>query len=308
MKAVMKNRLSFLTALAVLLILASIGPRTFSQEPTPTIRAEVALVNVVFTIIDRQGKHLSGFKPTDFEVFENKQPQTIEYFSELGKGSEVPLTIALLIDTSASVKDKLEIEKATASEFFKEILRPSKDLALILQFDSDVNLVQDFTQDQKILTKALAKLEAKSVTSLYDAVYLASEEKLKKEIGRKIILVITDGEDTGSMIRKDRAIEAAQRNDIVIYGIGVLGSEGTNFEVLKSFAKETGGIAFTPHAKFSEIQAAFKSIGREIQGQYSLAYVSTNPKKDGTYRSIDLRCKVRGAQVRSRKGYYAPKP
>jgi VWFA-related protein len=308
MKAVMKNRLTVFSILTVLLVLASIGPRSFSQEPTATIRTEVSLVNVVFTLIDKQGKHLSGFKPTDFEVFEDKQPQKIEYFSEMGKGSDVPLTIALLIDTSASVIGTLDFEKATASEFFKEILRPAKDLALIMQFDSEVNLVQDFTQDQRTLTRALQRLEAGNNTALYDAIYLAAEEKLKKEIGRKVMVVITDGEDTGSKVRKTEAIEAAQRNDVVIYGIGVLGKEGTNFGVLKNFAKETGGAAFTPQAKFSEIQDAFKSIGREIQGQYSLAYFSTNQKKDGAYRAIDLRCKTRGIQIRARKGYYAPKP
>jgi VWFA-related protein len=308
MKAVMKNRLTVFSILAVLLILASIGARTFSQESPATIRAEVSLVNIVFTIIDKEGKHLSSFKQTDFEVFEDKNPQKIEYFSQMGKGSDVPLTIALLIDTSASVKDTLDLEKATAAEFFKEVLRPTKDLALIMQFDSEVNLVQDFTQDQKTLTRALQRLEAGNNTALYDAIYLAAEEKLKKEVGRKVMLVITDGEDTGSKVRKEAAIEAAQRNDVVIYGIGVQGSESYNFfNVLKSFAKETGGIAFSPRAKFSEIQAAFQSIGRDIQGQYSLAYVSTNQKKDGAYRSIDLRCKTRGVQVRARKGYYAPK-
>lgn len=307
MKVVMKNRLSVFSILAVLLILASIGPRSFSQDPPTTIRTEVSLVNVVFTIIDKQSKHPGSFKSTDFEVFEDKQPQKIEYFSEMGKGSDVPLTIALLIDTSASVKDTLDFEKATAAEFFKDVLRPAKDLALIMQFDSEVNLVQDFTQDQKTLTRALQRLEAGNNTALYDAIYLAAEEKLKKETGRKVMVVITDGEDTGSKIRKIEAIEAAQRNDVVIYGIGVQGS-GTNFlSTLKSFAKETGGIAFNPQAKFSEIQDAFKSIGREIQGQYSLAYVSTNQKKDGAYRAIDLRCKTRGIQIRARKGYYAPK-
>ncbi len=303
----MKNRLAVLPALIALLLLSSIDLPTFSQEYNPTIRTEVSLVNVVFTILNKQGKHLSGFKQSDFQVFEDKQPQKIEYFSELGKGSDVPLTIALLIDTSASVKDTLEIEKRTASEFFTEILRPSRDLALIMQFDSDVNLVQDFTQDQKVLTRALKRLEAGNNTSLYDAIYLAAEEKLNKEIGRKVMLVLSDGEDTGSKMRKEQAIEAAQRNDVVIYGIGVLGNEGTNFKVLKSFAKETGGSVFTPNAKLGEIQTAFRAIGREIQGQYSLAYVSTNPKRDGAYRSIDLRCKVRGVQLRSRKGYYAPK-
>ena len=278
------------------------------QEPQTTIRAEVALVNVVFTAVDRDNRPIQGLKPDDFQILENRVPQKIEYFSAVGKGSEVPLTIALLIDTSGSVKDKLEFEKQTAAEFFREILRPEKDLALIIQFDSEVNLVQDFTQRQSDLLKALDSLKAGNSTALYDAVYLAAEEKLKGEVGRKVMVVITDGEDTSSKLRKEEAIEAAQKGDVLIYGIGVRSDEfGSNFGVLKKFAEETEGAFFSPRAKLAEIEEAFQAIGREIQGQYSLAYISTNRKRDGSFRSIDLRCKVRGVRIRARKGYYAPK-
>jgi VWFA-related protein len=284
------------------------GGPVYAQDPQTTIRAEVALVDVVFTAIDRNGHPVHGLKAEDFEIFEDKGLQKIEYFSELGKTSRVPLTIALLIDTSGSVKNKLDYEKTTAAEFFKEVLRPEKDLALIIQFDSDVNLVQDFTQSQNDLLNALDSLRAGNSTALYDAVFLAADEKLKQEVGRKVMVVITDGEDTSSKMRKEEAIQAAQKNDVLIYGIGVRGDEyGTNFGVLKKFAEETGGAFFSPRAKFTEIQAAFRAIGEEIQGQYSLAYSSTNKNKDGAFRSIDLRCKVKGVRVRARKGYYAPK-
>jgi VWFA-related protein len=282
--------------------------RSFGQESQTTIRAEVALVNLVFTAVDKNGRPVRGLRPEDFQVFENKQPQKIEYFSDLSKGSDVPLTIALLIDTSGSVKDKLEYEKTTAAEFFTEILRPNKDLALIIQFDSDVNLVQDFTQKQSDLLNALNSLRAGNSTALYDAVYLAAEEKLRDETGRKVMVVITDGEDTSSKLKKEEAIEAAQRSDVLIYGIGVKSDEfPSNFGVLKKFAEETGGIFFSPHARLAEIQTAFRAIGEDIQGQYSLAYSSTNKKKDGTFRAIDLRCKAGGVRIRVRKGYYAPK-
>jgi VWFA-related protein len=296
--------LRFILAGAAILSLCSSGMP--QQESQTTIRAEVALVNVVFTAIDKDGRPVPGLKADDFQIFENRTPQNIEYFSALGKGSEVPLTIALLIDTSGSVKKKLDFEKDTAAEFLKEVLRPSKDLALIIQFDADVNLVQDFTQRQEDLLRALEGLKAGNSTALYDAVYLAAEEKLKGEIGRKVMVVITDGDDTSSKVHKEEAIEAAQKHDVIIYGIGVR-SEDFVPGVLKKFADETGGAFFSPHAQFSEIQAAFRAIGEEIQGQYSLAYSSTNKKKDGTFRSIDLRCKVRGVRVRTRKGYYAPK-
>ena len=289
-------------------ILSVSPPGVSAQDPQTTIRAEVALVNVVFTAIDRKGRPVHDLKMGDFQIYENKELQTIEYFSALGKASDVPLTIALLIDTSGSVKDKLDFEKATAAEFFKEVLRPNKDLALIIQFDADVNLVQDFTQKQDDLLNALDSLKAGNSTALYDAVFLAAEEKLRKEVGRKVMVVITDGEDTSSRMRKEDAIQAAQKNDVLIYGIGVQGEEyGTNFGVLKKFAEETGGAFFSPHARLSEIQEAFRAIGEEIQGQYSLAYSSTNRKKDGSFRSIDLRCKVSGVRIRTRKGYYAPR-
>ncbi len=282
------------------------GPGASAQDSQTTIRAEVALVDVVFTATDHNGRPVRDLKADDFQIFEDKAPQKIEYFSSLGKGSEVPLTIALLIDTSGSVKDKLEYEKATAAEFFKEILRPNRDLALIIQFDADVNLVQDFTQSQNNLVNALEGLRAGNSTALYDAVYLAADEKLKGEIGRKVMVIITDGGDTSSKLRKEVAVEAAQKSNALIYGIGVRSAD-SDFGVLKKFAEETGGAFFSPRARFDEIQAAFRAIGEEIQGQYSLAYSSTNKKRDGSFRSIDLRCKVRGVRIRTRRGYYAPK-
>jgi Ca-activated chloride channel homolog len=300
--------LFFALVLAGLALSSSTGLQAFIEEdPQATIRAEVALVNVVFSVTNSNGVPIRGLKAKDFQILEDKQPQNIDYFSELGKETDIPLTIALLVDTSASVKDKLDFEKTTAAEFFTDVLRPKKDLALIMQFDSDVNLVQDFTQDKGALIKALKSLEAGNNTSLYDAIYLAAEDRLKKEVGRKVMLVISDGEDNGSKIRKEEAIEAAQRNDVVIYGIGVQTEEKANFGVLKSFAKETGGAFFSPRASLGEIKSAFQSIGRELQGQYSIGYISTNKKRDGSYRAISLRCKAGDVRIRVRKGYYAPR-
>jgi VWFA-related protein len=299
----------FVLIALIFLVIAGICQNDVSgQESQPTIRAEVALVNVFFTAKDKDGRPVRNLKADDFQVFENRRPQQIEYFSELGEKSDVPLTIALLIDTSGSVKEKLEYEKTTAAEFFREILRPNRDLALIIQFYSEVVLVQDFTQSQTDLINALSSLRAGNSTALYDAVYLAAEEKLKHEIGRKIMVVITDGEDTASKISKEEAIEVAQKSDTLIYGIGVRSPGfGHDFGVLKKFAEETGGEFFSPRARLDEIREAFRSIGEDIQGQYSLAYQSDNGIKDGKFRSIRIRCKVRGVRIRARKGYYAPR-
>jgi VWFA-related protein len=278
-------------------------------QETTTIRAEVSLVNVVFTATDRRGRPVPNLKADDFRVFENRRLQKIEYFSPMDKAGKVPLTIAFLIDTSGSVRDKLEYEKTTAREFFKEVLRPNKDLALIIQFDSEVTLVQDFTQNTNVLISALDDLlKAGNSTSLYDAIFLAAEEKLRSEAGRKVMVVVTDGEDTASKVRKEEAIEAAQKSDAVIYGIGVRGKGyGTNFDVLEQFAEETGGAFFSPRAELDELREAFRSIGEDIRGQYSLAYSPIDKRKDGAFRTIEIRCKERGVHIRARKGYYAPK-
>ena len=261
-------------------ILSVSPPGVSAQDPQATIRAEVALVNVVFTAIDRKGRPVHDLKMGDFQIYENKELQTIEYFSALGKASDVPLTIALLIDTSGSVKDKLDFEKATAAEFFKEVLRPNKDLALIIQFDADVNLVQDFTQKQDDLLNALDSLKAGNSTALYDAVFLAAEEKLRKEVGRKVMVVITDGEDTSSRMRKEDAIQAAQKNDVLIYGIGVQGEEyGTNFGVLKKFAEETGGAFSLPTQGSPRFRKPFALSGRKSRGSTVLPTVQRTRKR-----------------------------
>lgn len=279
-----------------------------AQIPQTTIRAEVPLVNIIFSALERSDRPVPGLKMDDFLVFEDRKPQKIEYFSQLTEGSDVPLTIALLIDTSGSVRTKLDDEKETAAEFLRSILRKSKDEALIIQFDSEVRLVQDFTDDIERLVRALNGLEAGNSTSLYDAIYLAVEEKLKDAVGRKVIVAITDGDDTASRLKKDEAIDAAQRSDVLIYGIGVRSREfGANFGVLKKFAEETGGGFFSPQAKMADIQAAFKAIGEELKGQYSLAYTPENRTNDGTFRAVEIRCKVKGIRVRARRGYFAPK-
>jgi VWFA-related protein len=290
---------------AIIPVLFSIIPTGFPQQRT--IRREVAIVNIPFSALDKDGKPVTGLSVDDFSVFENDRQQEIEFFSETAKSDEVILTIALLIDTSGSVKDKLRYEIDTAAEFFREILRPSKDLALIIQFDSEVNLVQDFTQDQKDLMDALNSIRAGGNTSLYDAVYLAAEEKLRYEAGRKVMVVISDGEDTSSLVSRDEALEAAQKSNVLIYGIGVRGrgSRG-GFGDLKKFTEQTGGAFFSPRAEFKDIQETFRKIGIDIKGQYSLAYVPTDKRKDGTFRRVEIRCKKRGVRIRARKGYYAP--
>jgi len=302
----MKNK-TFPAKTVCIVFLALSAVVVFGLPPQKTFRSEASLVNVPFNALDKNGLPVNGLKREDFQVTENGEPQEIAFFSEAGEREDVILTIALLIDTSGSVKDKLRHEIDTAAEFFREILRPEKDLALIMQFDSEVNLVQDFTQNQGDLARALNGLRGGNSTSLYDAIYLAAEEKLRDEAGRKVMVVISDGEDTSSLVSKKEAIEAAQKSDALIFGIGVRGKDSVGgFEELKRFSEQTGGAFFSPRAKFEEIQEAFRSIGKALKGQYSLAYSPTDKRKDGAFRAIDIRCKNRDVRIRARKGYYAP--
>jgi VWFA-related protein len=302
MKSRVRSTVSVLFVIGALFAAAIFG---FSFQKV--FRSEVSLVNVHFNALDGKGRTVGGLEKGDFEVFENGIQQDIEFFSETGKNESDILTLALLIDTSGSVKDQLRYEIDTASEFLKEILRPNKDLALIIQFDSEVSLIQDFTQNQGRLLRALNGLRAGNDTSLYDAIYLAADEKLRGEAGRKVMVVISDGEDTASLVSRREAIEAAQKSDAIIFGIGVRSENfRSNFDELRKFCEQTGGEFFSPSAKFDEIQQAFLAIRKDILGQYSLAYSPKDKRKDGSFREIEIRCKKPGVRIRARKGYYAP--
>jgi Ca-activated chloride channel homolog len=302
----------FKKSLPIGLLLLSTLP-AFSQKihelkPGMTIRAEVSLVNVPFRAMDGKGRTIASLKAEDFQIFDNGRLQKVEYFSNPEKNAAVPLKIALVMDTSDSVRDKLDFEINTAAEFLNQILRPNMDSAAIIQFDSDVNLVQDFTQNLDALLHALTTLQPGGNTALFDAIYLAAEEKLKNETGRRVIIVISDGADNVSSVRMMEAIASVQRRDVLVYGIGVLCSQcyPADLDALKRFTKETGGMFFSPKAQLSAIREAFRVIGLDIQGQYSLAYTPENIVHDGSFRSLDLRCRVPGVRIRTRKGYYAP--
>lgn len=281
-----------------------------TQSPSSdqaTYKADVVMVNVVFTVTDKNMRFISDMTETDFEVYEDGASQKILYFNNYAKGGEIPITMALLVDTSGSVKDKLQLEVDTAIGFLRSVLRPKKDLALIMQFESGVELVQDLTDDMNLLEKGLLSLRAGGGTSLYDAIYLAVTEKLRHEAGRKVVVVLSDGADNQSKVKKEEAIQVSQRADALIYGIGVRGSGyPSDFGVLKSFAKDTGGRFFQANIKLAELQKAFQDINQDLKNQYALAYSSTNSKTDGAFRRIQIRPKRKNLVIKARTGYYAP--
>jgi len=301
----MKKRYLFL-ALTIAVILAPLV-RSQQKDQRPVIRARVDVVNVLCTVRENggKGKYVENLKRDDFEVFEDGVRQKVQYFNH-GMGEEAdPLSVALLIDTSGSVKSKLAFEQKAAVEFLKSTLRKDKDLAAVLQFHEEVELIQDFTYDPDLLRNAILQTRAGGGTKLYDAVYVASEDLLKDEVGRRVMVVLSDGDDTLSELPKKDAIKAAQEQDVVIFGLGIRSAD-TNYGALKDFAQDTGGLFVDSEIDLDRLREAFAKINGEIKNQYSLGYVSHNKARDGAFREIKIKLKKRGLKVKHRKGYYSP--
>ncbi|HSR52723.1 MAG TPA: VWA domain-containing protein [Acidobacteriota bacterium] len=272
------------------------------------IRSRVDVVNILATV-RKDDDYVANLTRDDFVVYEDGVPQEIEFFSyESGEDAQ-PLTVVLAMDTSGSVKDKLEFERMAAMEFFKGTLRPNKDLASVVQFDSEINLVQDFTFDLPVLEQALSTVRAGGATKLFDAIFLAVDELLRHQFGRRVLVVLSDGKDTNSLYSQEQAIRKAQEEDVVIFGIGVRSSHSNpNFGALESMAKSTGGDFFKSKIQLARLREAFSRINAEIKNQYSISYTSKNQRADGNFREIEVKVKRGGVKVKHRDGYFAPSP
>ncbi len=294
------------------LALALTVPVSFAEPPSQdTLKVSVDLVNVQFSVTDRRGRFIPGLGMKDFTVEEDGKRQEIQHFA---RENVLPLTMAMLIDTSPSVRPVFDEEKMTATSFLESILRPN-DLALVMGFDRSVTLVQDYTESTRRLKAAINELEIGGGTSLYDAVWLACREKLGGEAGRKAIILISDGEDTTSKTKFFEALVAAHQSDAVIYSIsnssggfffGRGRARGGDPGTLRKLSDETGGSMFmlTNQNSFKRI---FEQIAQELRSQYSLGYVSTNTAKDGKFREIRIIPRDSSYTVKARKGYYAAK-
>jgi VWFA-related protein len=309
------GRMSPIRALVLLLVVTSpmVFANTTPQTGDDTLKVIVDLVDVPFSVVDRNGKFVPNLTARDFLVEEDGRRQEIRNFA---RENELPLTLGLLVDTSPSVRPVFDEEKTTAIRFLESIVR-SKDLALVIGFDRSVTLVQDFTENTKLLKRAIDDLEIGGGTSLYDAIYLVSEEKLRDEAGRKAIIVISDGEDTTSKVKLTEALIASHQSDTVIYAISNStrggffsgrrrGGFGGDVGTLRRFTDETGGTTFVVSNENS-FKRIFDQIAQELRTQYSLAYVSTNTARDGRFRQIRIIPRDSSHTVRARKGYYAAK-
>jgi VWFA-related protein len=298
------------------LFVASLAGGLVYAAPAGQIRVQVSLVNLFATVRDKHKAIVTGLKQDDFQVYEDGQLQEITNYSA---ESNLPVTLALLIDTSGSEQYMLSAEKDAASRFLRRVLRKG-DLSLVMSFDTDVDLLADFTDDRTKLDHAINRAQINAPASIgasptpfpsngggtnfYDAVYLASHDKLADEAGRKAILVLTDAEDTGSKLKLQDAIEAAQRTDAVVH-ILLVAADGGDEGVAKKLTDETGGRTIVVRSE-KNLEKAFDEISEELRSQYTLGYYSSNKARDGRYRKIKVEMKNKEYSALTRRGYYAP--
>ena len=298
--------------LAGLVLLAGVAlnaqlSQDVSNQP---YRIDVYLVNVLCSVFDKNTKSfVTALSQNDFSIFEDGKKQEITNFT---RETDLPLTLAVLVDTSNSVAPKLQFLQDAAISFFSNVLKEN-DRAMLVEFNSSVNLLQDFTNDPNKLANQVRNLRAGGNSSLFDAIDVSCDQKMIRETGRKAMVIISDGDDSGSSVNYRQAVEMALRAECTIFPVSVSrgGFFGTSDDtkkgdkILQNLAKETGGKVFFPF-KVEELEDAFHQINQELRSQYSIGYVSTNPRRDGSYRKLDIRVRERNMDLNHRKGYYAP--
>lgn len=301
-------------------------PAPWAQEPL-SIKVDVDVVNILCSVRDKKGAIIGNLTKEDFTLLEDGKPQEIKYFA---RETDLPLTIGLLVDVSGSQARLIGEEKQAAYQFFSQVLR-KKDMAFLISFGSEAELLQDFTNSPQLLQSALDRLRPSSGvgglhpgpvptarqpagTVLFDTVYLAASDRLQKEVGRKAMVLITDGMDYGSRLKRAAAIEAAQKADSIIYSIyyvdrsAYFGPGGFGMGVsdsdLKQMSEETGGRLFHVDRK-NNLTEIFKQLQDEMRSQYAIGFTSGNEKKDGGFRRLEIRTRDKNQKVQARKGYYA---
>ena len=309
------------------------GPAPEAQ-PLATLKLNVNLVDVVFTVKDKAGNLVPHLTRDDCTVSEDKQPQTLKSFVA---ETHQPLTLGILLDTSGSQAHVLPLEQEAGSQFLERVLKP-RDEAFLLSFDVDVNLLQDYTSSSRQLARAMSKAEINTAggngavgipgagggtiptigkprgTLLYDAVYLAATQKINQETGRKAMILLTDGEDAGSRAKINEAIAAALRSNVMVYAVLIADrdfyreSGYSGHSAMKKITEETGGRLMDVGSNGKKLEAAFQQIEDELRTQYVAAYAPSNTRLDGSFRKLDVECRPNGMKVQVRKGYFATAP
>jgi len=289
---------------------ASQKPEDLVDNPQTRIILDVTRVNMLFTVTDKHGRFVTDLTKDDFQVFENKKPQTIAGFTA---ETDLPLRLAILIDTSNSIRERFRFEQEAAISFLQSVIHEGHDKAMVVSFDTSAQLVCDLTDNLEKLEDAVHGLRAGGGTAFYDAIYFACRDKLSRDQPRhkfrRAMVIVSDGDDNDSQYSRDQALEMAQKADVVIYAIStnILRNETEGDKVLKYLTSETGGQAFFPF-KVEDLSQSFENIANELRHQYSIFYRPEPLLTDGRYHTVSLRVKGRkDLIVRCRKGYYAPK-
>ncbi len=318
------SSLLFLLTLAVGAIALGLPARaqqTSTQQPPPPpvhkgdgqyrVKSDVNLVVLHATVVDERGRFVSDLRPENFRVFENKVEQKLDF----AKREDVPVSMGLVIDNSGSMRDKRERVNTAAMTFVKT--SNPQDEAFVVNFNDDFYLDtdKDFTSDVNELKEALERVDARGSTALYDALVGSLDHLKKGHKDKRVLLVVTDGEDNASRKTLEATVHEAQQSDAVVYAIGLLGEENNRSrkrarKALEEIALATGGLAFFPEG-VGDTEAICTQIAHDIRNQYSLGYYPTNPSRDGTFRAVQVDVlSPRGhgkLSVRTRNGYYAPK-
>lgn len=306
-------RLAIAALLAGSALAAQEGPPPArAQQPAFRTGIDVVSLNITVTTPDQQ--FVTDLGQDDFLVFEDGVKQDVTFFTR----SQLPIALALLLDTSASMDDKMATAQEAAIGFARR-LRP-EDLAQVIDFDSRVTIVQPFTSDGAALEKAIRSTAAGGSTSMYNAIYIALNEMKKvradsaEDIRRRAVVVLSDGEDTSSLLPFEEVLELSKRSETAIYTIGIRSQDPATPRgfreaefVLKQLASETGGRAFFPQS-VAELPAIYTLIASELSSQYTVGYTSKNPKRDGSWRRVVVRLARPNTIARTKQGYYAPAP
>ncbi len=298
-------------------LLASLLPAVLTavalaQPQRPSFRLGIDVVSLNVTVTDAENHYVTDLHEADFVVYEDGVQQDVTFFNR----TQLPIALALLMDTSASMEERMAMAQAAAIGF-AERLR-AEDLASVIDFDSRVNVLQEFTHDGKLLETAIRRTAAGGSTSLYNALYISLKQlatvevQRTEDIRRQAIVLLSDGEDTSSLVSFDEVLELAKRSETAVYAIALRAREErsrTGFReadyVLRQLSQETGGRAFFLE-NANELPAIYQKISDELSSQYTLGYTSKNPKRDGRWRRIVVRLSRTGVMARTKQGYYAP--
>lgn len=308
----MKKLFAVSCVLAALVVSAWTQDQKTQPSPTPSdtrITLDVNRVNMLFTVSDKKGRFVTDLKREDFEIIEEKKSQQIVEFTA---ETDLPLRLAVLIDTSNSIRERFRFQQEAAVEFINSVMRP-QDRAVVVSFDTGPELVADLTGDTAALAKSIRDLRPGGGTAFYDAIYFACRDKLMQDQPRhkfrRALIVLSDGDDNQSRYSRDQALEMAQKADVVVYAISTnnSGAEQSGDKVLKYMTRETGGLVFFPF-KVQDLAQSFENIANELRHQYNLLYRPEPAKADGLFHEVGIKVKNRkDLMVRARKGYYAPR-